>query len=451
MLKVFNTLSRKKEEFKPIKKGKVGFYSCGPTVYNYAHIGNLRTYIFNDILKRTLGFLGLKVNHVMNVTDVDDKTIRGSVGEGESLKEFTRKYEKIFFEDLKELNIEKPSHVLRATESIEDMVRLIKELLEKGIAYKTSDGIYFSIKKSKGYGKLAMLDKIKDRKERVKADEYDKDNAQDFALWKFWSEEDGDVFWETEIGKGRPGWHIECSAMSMKILGEQLDIHTGAIDLIFPHHTNEIAQSEAVTGKQFVKYWLHGAFLTMKEGKMSKSIGNILTLKNLKEEGYNPLHYRYLCLLTHYRSPLVFSYENLDAAKITFEKLKRKIIELKKESHKGNDGSEKYEKEFLAALEDDLNIPLAVQIFNRALDDFDFDVKKKLKLLERFDEVLGLGIADMKEEKLQVSAEVRDLVREREEARKKKDWKRSDVLRGLIKERGFLIEDKAEGPKLTRI
>jgi len=451
MLKVFNTLTRKKEEFKPIKKGKVGFYSCGPTVYNYAHIGNLRTYIFNDILKRTLGFLGLKVNHVMNVTDVDDKTIRGSVSEGESLKEFTRKYEKIFFEDLKELNIVKPDHVLRATESIDDMVRLIKELLEKGIAYKTSDGIYFSIKKSKGYGKLAMLDKIKDRKERVKADEYDKDNAQDFALWKFWSEEDGDVFWETEIGKGRPGWHIECSAMSMKILGEQLDIHTGAIDLIFPHHTNEIAQSEAVTGKQFVKYWLHGAFLTMKEGKMSKSIGNILTLKNLKEEGYNPLHYRYLCLLTHYRSPLVFSYENLDAAKITFEKLKRKIIELKKESHKGNDGSEKYEKEFLAALEDDLNIPLAVQIFNRALDDFDFDVKKKLKLLERFDEVLGLGIADMKEEKLQVSAEVRDLVREREEARKKKDWKRSDVLRGLIKERGFLIEDKAEGPKLTRI
>ena len=375
MLKVFNTLTRKKEEFKPIKKGKVGFYSCGPTVYNYAHIGNLRTYIFNDILKRSLMFLGMKVNHVMNVTDVDDKTIRGSVSAGESLKDFTRKYEKIFFDDLKELNIVKPDHVLRATESIDDMVRLIKELLEKGIAYKTSDGIYFSIKKSKGYGKLALLDKVKDRKERVKADEYDKDNAQDFALWKFWSEEDGDVFWETEIGKGRPGWHIECSAMSMKILGEQLDIHTGAIDLIFPHHTNEIAQSEAVTGKQFVKYWLHGAFLTMKEGKMSKSIGNILTLKNLKEEGYNPLHYRYLCLLTHYRSPLVFSYENLDGAKITFEKLKRKIIELKKEVHKGNDGSEKYEKEFLEALEDDLNIPLAVQIFNRALDDFDFDVK----------------------------------------------------------------------------
>ena len=450
MLKVFNTLTRKKEEFKPIKKGKVGFYSCGPTVYNYAHIGNLRTYIFNDILKRSLMFLGMKVNHVMNVTDVDDKTIRGSVSAGESLKDFTRKYEKIFFDDLKELNIVKPDHVLRATESIDDMVRLIKELLEKGIAYKTSDGIYFSIKKSKGYGKLALLDKVKDRKERVKADEYDKDNAQDFALWKFWSEEDGDVFWETEIGKGRPGWHIECSAMSMKILGEQLDIHTGAIDLIFPHHTNEIAQSEAVTGKQFVKYWLHGAFLTMKEGKMSKSIGNILTLKNLKEEGYNPLHYRYLCLLTHYRSPLVFSYENLDGAKITFEKLKRKIIELKKEVHKGNDESEKYEKEFLEALEDDLNIPLAVQIFNRALDDFDFDVKKKLKLLERFDEVLGLGIADMKEEKLDVSAEVKDLVREREEARKKKDWKRADVLRGLIRERGFLVEDKSEGQKLTR-
>jgi len=451
MLKVFNTLTRKKEEFKPIHKGKVGFYSCGPSVYNYAHIGNLRTYIFNDILKRSLGFLGMKVNHVMNVTDVDDKTIKGSVTEGESLKDFTRKYEKIFFDDLNELNIIKPTHVLRATESIDDMVKLIKILLEKGIAYKTSDGIYFSIKKSKGYGKLAQLDKIKARKERVKADEYDKDNAQDFALWKFWSEEDGDVYWETEIGKGRPGWHIECSAMSMKILGERLDIHTGAIDLIFPHHTNEIAQSEAVTGKQFVKYWLHGAFLTMKEGKMSKSIGNILTLKNLKEEGYSPLHYRYLCLLTHYRSPLVFSYENLDAAKITFERLKRKIIELKKEEHKGNDETEKYYKEFKEAIEDDLNVPQAVQIFNRALDDFDFDVKKKIKLLEKFDEVLGLGITDMKEEKLEVGAEVKDLVREREEARKKKDWKRSDVLRGLIKERGFLIEDKADGPKLTRI
>jgi cysteinyl-tRNA synthetase len=450
MLKVYNTLTRKKEEFKPLKKGKVGFYSCGPTVYNYAHIGNLRTYIFNDLLKRTLEFLGFRVNHVMNITDVDDKTIRGSVKEGESLEKFTRKYEKIFFEDLSSLNIVKPSHVLRATESIEDMVKLIKVLLEKGIAYKTSDGIYFSIKKSKGYGKLAMLDKIKDRKERVKADEYDKDNAQDFALWKFYTEDDGEVYWDTEIGKGRPGWHIECSAMSMKILGKQLDIHTGAIDLIFPHHTNEIAQSEGVTGKQFVKYWLHGAFLTMKEGKMSKSIGNILTLKDLINEGYNPLHYRYLCLLTHYRSPLVFSYENLDAAKTTYERLKRKIVELKKESHKGNDETSKYEKEFKEAIEDDLNIPQAVQVLWRVIDDFDFDVKKKIKLLERFDSVLGLGIGEMKDEKVDVPKEVKELIKERDEARKKKDWKRADVLRGLIKERGFIVEDSSEGTKVSK-
>ena len=248
-LKIYNTLTREKQEFKPIHKGSVGIYSCGPTVYNYAHIGNLRTYIFNDVLKRSLIFLGFKVDHVMNITDVDDKTIRESKNHGMKLKSFTQKYEKIFFSDLNELNILKPNHILRATESISAMVRIIKVLLEKGYAYKTSYGIYFSISKFKDYGKLARLKKVRKTKERIDKDEYDKKNLRDFALWKFWTSEDGEVFWDTEIGKGRPGWHIECSAMSMKILGDNFDIHTGASDLIFPHHTNEIAQSEAATGK----------------------------------------------------------------------------------------------------------------------------------------------------------------------------------------------------------
>jgi len=250
-LKVYNTLTRKKQEFIPIQKDKVRMYSCGPTVYNYAHIGNLRTYTFNDILKRSLEFLGYKVTHVMNITDVDDKTIKGSKKEKVSLDKFTRKYEKIFLDDINSLNIIQPDQIIKATESIEDMVKIIKDLIDKGYAYKTEDGIYFSISKFKNYGKLAQLEKSKSdsKKSRIRNDEYDKENAQDFALWKFYTREDGDVFWETDIGKGRPGWHIECSAMSMKVLGPSLDIHTGAIDLIFPHHTNEIAQSEASTGK----------------------------------------------------------------------------------------------------------------------------------------------------------------------------------------------------------
>src|SRR3990167_3037233 len=229
MLKLYNTLTREKETFKPIKKNEVGMYSCGPTVYWYQHIGNFRTMLLNDLLKRTLLYKGYKVKHIMNITDVDDKTIKGSKKEGITLKELTRKYEDIFFQDLSELNIIKPTKILRATESIKEMVALIKNLLEKGYAYKTSDGIYFSISKSKGYGKLAQLEKTKKSKSRILSDEYDKSNPQDFALWKFWTEEDGPVFWETEIGKGRPGWHIECSAMSMQVLGPQLDIHTGAI------------------------------------------------------------------------------------------------------------------------------------------------------------------------------------------------------------------------------
>jgi len=327
-LKLYNTLSRKKEVFKPVKKGKVGMYVCGPTVYNYVHIGNLRAYIFGDILRRHLKSLGLKVNHVMNITDVDDKTIRDSQKQGKSLKELANFYEKAFLEDLKDMNIEKPEVIPHATDHVKEMVALIKNLLAKGIAYKTEDGIYFSIDKFKGYGKLSKI-KLKELKEgaseRITKDEYDKENAQDFALWKFYDKKDGDVFWETEIGKGRPGWHIECSAMSSKYLGDSFDIHTGGVDLIFPHHENEIAQSEAANGKDFVKYWMHNEWVLVDGKKMSKSLGNFYKLKDIIEKGYSALDLRYFYLTKLYRQKLNFTWSNLDAAKTSLQRLKNII------------------------------------------------------------------------------------------------------------------------------
>ena len=448
---LYNSLTRKKEIFKPIKKGKVSMYSCGPTVYNYAHIGNHRTNIFNDILKRTLAHNKLKVTHVMNMTDVDDKTIKASQKERISLTELTIKYEEIFLKELEELNIIIPSKVLRATENIEEMILLIKKLIAKKYAYKTSDGIYFSIDKFKSYGNLAQLQKTKKTKSRIIADEYDKSNPHDFALWKFHTPQDGSTFWEAPFGKGRPGWHIECSAMSTKELGNTIDIHTGGQDLIFPHHTNEIAQSEAATGKKFVKVWMHGAMLTMKEGKMSKSLGNIYYLKDLKEQGFQPMHYRYLCLQTHYRKPLNFTLENLDAAKNAYTRIQRKIIEIKKQEHKGLDKKKIYEPQFHQAINDDLNIPKALQVFLTALDDFDFDPKKKIKLLEHFDSVLGLQIIDMQEVITLVPKEVEHLIESRERLRKNKLWAEADIIRQRITEKGYKVTDTSAGPKAEKI
>ena len=442
MLKLYNTLTRKKETFKPIKPGNASFYSCGPTVYNYAHIGNLRTYLFNDVLKRSLIFLGYKVKHVMNITDVDDKTIKGTIKESMPLKQFTEKYTKIFFEDLNELNIIKPDFVLKATESIPEMVHIVKTLLDKGYAYKTDDGIYFSINKFKNYGKLAQLDKIKSTKARIKADEYTKENPRDFALWKFHTDEDGPVFWENEIGKGRPGWHIECSAMSTKILGNHFDIHTGAIDLIFPHHTNEIAQSECAFNEKFVNYWLHAGFLTFKEGKMSKSIGDVFYLKDLKEKGFSPIDYRYFCLSTHYRSPLLFTFENLESAKNTNRRLKNIASDLK------DDGktNEKYLKEFKKAIENDLDMPNALQVLWKLLRDE--KAQGKLQTIREMNKVLGLKLFD--KEKIELPKEIQELVKEREKSRKNKDWKKADEIRNEIKSLGYSIEDSSEGTKIQK-
>ncbi|MBU0907893.1 MAG: cysteine--tRNA ligase [Nanoarchaeota archaeon] len=460
-LKLYNTLTRKKEVFKPIKKEEAGMYSCGPTVYWFQHIGNMRAYLFADALKRVLEYNGYKVKHVINVTDVghltsdadegEDKMEKAAVKEGKSAEEIAGFYFKVFREDLKKLNIKEPSVWCRATEHIKEQIELIKKLEEKGFTYKTSDGIYFNSTKFKDYGKLARL-KIGGLESGKRVAFGEKKHRTDFALWKFSSPgEKRQQEWKSPWGVGFPGWHVECSAMSMKYLGENFDIHTGGEDHISVHHTNEIAQSESATGKKFVDYWMHVAFLLNKGEKVSKSKGGFFTVSELQEKGYNPLDFRYLCLLTHYRKPLNFSLDNLDAAKNAHRKMIRKIVELKSEKHKGQDDTEKYEELFENAINDDLNLSEAIGVVWGMLDDFNFDPKKKLKLLERFDQVLGLGIKEMKEEKVEASKEILELVKEREKLRKAKMWADADIFRERILEKGFIVSDTDDGPRLEKI
>lgn len=461
-LKLYNTLTRKKEVFKPLKNKQAAVYSCGPTVYWYQHIGNLRTYIFNDLLKRVLLYNGYNVKHIINVTDVGHLTSDGDTGEDKmelatkkehkTAQEIAQHYFSVFLSDLKKLNIISPDKWPRATAHIKEQISLIKKLEEKGFTYRTSDGIYFDTSKLRDYGKLAKL-KVSGLKAGKRISLGEKRNKTDFALWKF-SNPPGvrQQEWKSPWGVGFPGWHIECSAMSMKYLGEHFDIHTGGEDHIPIHHTNEIAQSEAATGKKFVNYWLHGAFLVDKEGKkISKSTGGLYTLSELENLGYSPNSFRYFCLQTNYRKPLAFSLENLDASKSAFEKTKRKIIELKKQKHKGSDETKKYENEFLEAINDDLNIPLALQIFLKALDDPNLDTKKKIETLKKFDSVLGLGIKDFKEEKTEIPQEAKELLKKRESLRKEKKFAEADIIRNKIKTLGYEIEDTPDGPLLRKI
>ncbi len=461
-IRFFNTLTRTKERFVPLEKGKVKLYTCGPTVYDYPHIGNFRAFIFDDLLRRWLKYRGFKVTQVMNITDVDDKTIRGSRTKKIPLKKYTEHYTKAFFEDIKALNIEKVEHYPKATEHIPEMVSLIKKLLEKGYAYRGEDGsIYYDVSKFKEYGKLSKI-KVEELKPgaRVKVDEYGKEEAHDFALWKAWNEEDGDVYWETELGKGRPGWHIECSAMSMKYLGETLDIHCGGVDNMFPHHENEIAQSEAATGKKFVNYWLHNEHLLVEGKRMAKRFGNYYTLRDLIKKGYDPMAVRYLLMSTHYRQQLNFTFKGLEAAKSAVERLKNFARRLLEADGKGSSGKvraliEKVKKNFEEAMDDDLNIGLAlaslfdfVKDVNKLMDDNTLnkeEAKEVHKLIMRFDEVLGV-IGRVEIEK-NLPKEAEELIRKREEARKAKDWETADKIREQLKTMGIIIEDTPQGVK----
>ncbi|MAH03529.1 cysteine--tRNA ligase [Candidatus Pacearchaeota archaeon] len=446
-LKLYNTLSRKKERFIPINKKNVGIYTCGPTVYWYQHIGNLRSYIFSDILKRVLMYNNYKVKQIMNVTDVghltsdadsgDDKIEKAAKKEGKKAEDISNYYLKVFRDDFKKLNIIEPNKWTKATGHIKEQIELIKKLEKKGYTYKTKDGIYFNSSKLKDYGKLARLD-IKGLQEGKRINLGEKKNKTDFALWKF-SEKPGErqQEWKSPWGVGFPGWHIECSAMSMKYLGETFDIHTGGIDHIPIHHTNEIAQSEAATGEKFVNYWMHGNFLTFKGEKVSKSKGGLYTISELEEKGFSPLEYRYLCLTTHYRKPLNFTLENLESARNSYQRLKNIISEIK-DDEKIN---EVYLKKFEKDINYDLNMPNALA----ELWDFirDKKAKGKYQTIKNMDEVFGLDL--LKKEKVEISKKVKELIKEREKARKEKDWKKADELRDKIKKQGYSLDDTKKG------
>jgi len=454
------------EEFQPLKPGEVRIYTCGPTVYGFAHIGNYRTYMFEDLLRRWLKYRGYTVTQVMNLTDVDDKTIRESRKEGIPLDDYTARYKKAFFEDLDTLGIERAEVYPAATEHIPEMVTLVQKLMDKGLAYRGSDGcIYYSIEKFPDYGKLSgkRIDK-NIAGARIAHDEYEKDEAADFALWKAWDEGDGDVFWETELGKGRPGWHIECSAMSTKYLGETFDIHTGGEDNIFPHHENEIAQSEAANGVQFVRYWLHSAHLIVEGKKMSKSLGNFYTLRQLLDKGYNPLTIRYELISTHYRQQLNFTFEGLDAARNSINRLREFRAMLDSIADEGDGSSAKIlvtkaRTDFEAALDDDLNISGAlgavfelVREANKLRDEGRLTAsgaKVILAFLDSFHTVTGLLPEEIAETVPVLidgkSITIEEAIALRAEARAAKDWPRADAVRDAIADAGYIIKDTPDG------
>ena len=466
-MKLYNTMDRKVEEFVPIEEGKVGMYCCGPTVYNYAHIGNLRTYIFEDILHRTLEEAGYRVKHVMNITDVGHLTGDGDDGEdklgkrsretGKSVWDIAAFYTDAFFADEKALNIKRPNVVCKATDHIQDMIALIKRLEEKGHTYTAGGNVYFSIDTIDDYGKLAgqkQEDKLSGARIAVDGN---KRNPQDFVLW-FTNSKFGEqaMMWDSPWGRGYPGWHIECSAMSMKYLGETFDIHCGGIDAIPVHHTNEIAQSEAATGHKWVHYWCHGEFLLNDKGKMSKSSGEFLTLPVLVGHGYNALDYRYFCLGGHYRTQLKFSYEALDHAKSARERLNSMVAELKAKAKPESTISEKaesYKDSFFAALFNDLRCPEALAVMWKMLKDNSITEGEKLSLLYSMDKVLGLDLDKVeakKEEKVGGEEEWK-LVEERKQAKAEKNYQRADEIRKELEERGYIVKDTPQGPILQKI
>lgn len=469
MLRIYNTLTRKKEVFKPLKNREVSIYACGPTVYNLPHIGNYRTFLTIDNIVRTLEYLGYKVKLVMNITDIDDKTIRDSKAAGMSLKDFTEKYTVEFFKGLDLLNIKKASVYPKATENVESMVKLTQELMDKGLAYEKEGSVYYRISGFNEYGKLSKIDfeNIKIGAS-VDVDEYDKDNPRDFALLKASTPEEIErgIYYESPWGKVRPGWHIECSVMAMNSFGPTLDIHIGGIDLIFPHHENEIAQSEGATGKPFVNYWVHGEHLIVEGEKMSKSKGNVFTLPEIVEK-YGGEVVRFMFLSVYYRKKLDYSEAFAENAKNNYLKLKETLdnVEFALENTEDKSSPEdsqilkilpEFEKNFQQALEDDFNTPRAIMVFKElsSIVNKYLETGKNKQVLtqlhafyRQFSDVLGIFASPVKEE---IPEDVARLVEEREVARQRKEWNASDALREKIKALGYIIQDTKEGPNVKK-
>lgn len=465
MLKLYNTLSNQVEEFKPLEPNKASMYVCGPTVHDFAHIGNFRTFLFADLLRRYLKFKGYKVHHVMNITDVDDKIIRKSVEQGKSLRDYTTIYTDYFFEDLYALGAEAPEEILRATDHVQEMVDIIKRLDANGHTYESEGSTYFRINTFDGYGKLSKVKfegNVVGASERVDSDEYEaKENARDFVLWKAAKPEE--PFWETQLGKGRPGWHIECSAMSMKSLGETFDIHAGGIDLVFPHHENEIAQSEGATGKPFVKYWVHAEFLMVEGQKMSKSLGNYYTYRDLVEKGYSARAIRYLLLSAPHHKQLNFTLEGLRGAESTVARLndfKQRLTEVQPEEGSTPAIARMAElslKRFEDAMDDDLNAAEAlaavhdfVRETNSSMASGAIKSEDKAALLatiDRFDSVFNI-FGEAKKEML--DSEIQALIDERQAARKAKNFARSDEIRDQLTGMGIILEDTKDGMRWRR-
>jgi cysteinyl-tRNA synthetase len=463
-IRFYNTLTQKVEDFAPTSDNTVRMYVCGPTVYNFAHIGNLRTFTFQDILRRWLRARGMHTLHVMNITDVDDKIIRTAVQQGVSIFDYTKPYEAAFLEDMATLRLQRPEKVVRATDHIGEMVSLIQSLTEKGITYESDGSIYYRIAKFPEYGKLSHNDfggMIAGA--RVDVDEYEKENARDFVLWK--NKKEGEPSWDTPIGDGRPGWHIECSAMAMKYLGETLDIHAGGIDLTFPHHENEIAQSEAVTGKPFARFWIHAEHLIVEGQKMSKSLGNYYTLRDVLQMGYQPEAVRYLLASVPYRNKLNFTFDGLKAAATSIERLRNFELRLKTDKFPegANADADKRTADSLArfeeAMDDDLNTANALGVLfefiretNSAMDSGGFNaanVAPVVALLARFDEVFDILKPTVAEGGLTDEA-IDALAAERVAAKKARDFARADAIRAELLEQGIILEDTKEGTRWKR-
>jgi len=467
-LKIYNTETKQKEIVFPIDGKQIRMYACGPTVYNFAHIGNFRTYVFEDLLRRTLKFFGFDVKMVMNITDVDDKTIKGAIEKDVTLEEFIKPYLDAFFEDLKQLNIEPADQYPKATEYIQQMIDIILNLIEKGYAYTGSDGsVYFSVQKFKQYGRLSHLN-LSELKagasNRVESDEYDKEEASDFVLWKAYdAKRDGKIYWDSPFGHGRPGWHLECSTMAMKILGKSIDIHCGGVDNIFPHHENEIAQSECYSGRQFVKIWAHSEHLLVDNKKMSKSLGNFYTLRDLLDKGYTGAQVRYMLLHAHYRTQLNFTLKGLESTNASLQRIQDFVERLQdiKVSNQFNEMDstiDEFKLKFASALADDLNIALALSVLfdfiraiNQLIDSNNIgkqDADKILQFLELLNQVLGF--LPLEKTDLKIPKEIVDALQKRDEARKSKNWPLADELRDFITSKGYLIEDGPNGAKVKK-